>query len=77
VKSDLKLLFPSYGFSIVGRTLKEKKDRKLSEPILKMIERKDYPMDRLYDLNAGELGELIHFQVIVLESVGMSVSEQR
>jgi pre-mRNA-splicing helicase BRR2 len=33
----------------------------IPEPILKRIERKDYPMDRLYDLNAGELGELIHF----------------
>eukprot|EP01116_Phalansterium_solitarium_P019909 TRINITY_DN5728_c0_g1_i2.p1 TRINITY_DN5728_c0_g1~~TRINITY_DN5728_c0_g1_i2.p1 ORF type:complete len:2045 (+),score=776.70 TRINITY_DN5728_c0_g1_i2:174-6308(+) len=33
----------------------------IPEDILKKIERKDFPMDRLYDLNAQEIGELINF----------------
>jgi len=40
----------------------------IPEAIIKKIERKDFPMERLYDLNAGEIGELIHFPSQVNQS---------
>jgi pre-mRNA-splicing helicase BRR2 len=35
--------------------------RDIPEDILKRLEKKDFPMDRLYDLNHHEIGELINF----------------
>ena len=35
--------------------------RDIPEDILKRLEKKDFPMERLYDLNSHEIGELINF----------------
>ena len=35
--------------------------RDIPEDILKKLEKKDFPMERLYDLNSHEIGELINF----------------
>lgn len=35
--------------------------RDIPEDILKKLEKKDFPMDRLYDLNSQQIGELINF----------------